>query len=99
MIYISGKISGTNDYLERFNRAESKLIDLGYDVINPALVNSMLPKNTTYQQYMKMSLCMLEMCDTIYMIDGWKNSPGAKLEHEYAKLNNYLIIYDDIKKE
>lgn len=94
MIYISGQITGTNDYLKRFNNAESKLIDLGYDVINPALVNSMLPKTTTYQQYMKMSLCMLEMCDTIYMLKGWKDSKGARLEHEYAKTNDYKIIYE-----
>lgn len=94
MIYISGKITGTNDYLERFNRAESKLIDLGYDVINPALVNSMLPKTATYQQYIKMSLCMLEMCDTIYMLKDWEDSKGARLEYEYAKANGYKIIYE-----
>ena len=54
----------------------------------------MLPTNTTYQEYIKMSLCMLSMCDTIYMLKGWKDSKGAKLEHEYAKAHNYNIIYE-----
>ena len=94
MIYISGKITGTDDYLFRFNKVEKEL-ELEYDVINPAKVNNELPESTTYQQYMKMSLCMLEMCDTIYMLKGWKDSKGARLEHEYAKANNYVIIYEE----
>lgn len=94
-IYISGKITGTTDYNQRFNNAELYLMNHSYcDIINPALVNSMLPTNTTYQEYMKMSLCMLSMCDTIYMLKDWKDSKGAKLEHEYAKVHNYNIIYE-----
>ena len=94
-IYISGKITGTKDYKQRFNNAELYLMNHSdFDIINPALVNSMLPTNTTYQEYMKMSLCMLSMCDTIYMLKGWKDSKGAKLEHEYAKAHNYNIIYE-----
>ena len=41
-----------------------------------------------------MSLCMLEMCDTIYMLKNWENSIGAKLEWEFAKANNYKIMYE-----
>lgn len=92
MIYISGKITGTNDYLDRFETVEHDLILQGYDVINPAKVNDELPE-TTYGNYMKMSLCMLSMCDTIYMMSGWETSIGAKLEWEFAKANNYTIIY------
>lgn len=92
MIYISGKITGTDDYLYRFGRAEKQLMSMGYDVINPARVNNQLPTNTTYQQYMKMSMCMLQMCDTIYMLKGWEDSNGAMLEYNYAKNNKYKII-------
>lgn len=94
MIYISGKITGTDDYLQRFERAEKHLNNMNItDVINPAKVNSYLPE-LSYNQYIKMSLCMLEMCDTIYMLKNWENSVGAKLEWEYAKANNYKIMYE-----
>ena len=95
-IYISGKITGTKDYMRRFRLAECDLY-VKYrnpDVINPAKVNGELPESTTYEEYIKMSLCMLSMCDTIYMLKGWKDSRGAKLEHEYAKAHNYNIIYE-----
>lgn len=94
MIYISGKITGTDNYLQRFERAEKHLNNMNItDVINPAKVNSYLPE-LSYSQYIKMSLCMLEMCDTIYMLNNWENSVGAKLEWEFAKANNYKIMYE-----
>lgn len=94
MIYISGKITDTDDYLQRFERAEKHLNTMNItDVINPAKVNSYLPE-LSYSQYIKMSLCMLEMCDIIYMLKNWENSIGAKLEWEFAKANNYKIMYE-----
>ena len=53
-IYISGQITGTNDYMERFSEVEEKLKEEGHSVMNPAAVNSMLPHDTTYEEYMKM---------------------------------------------
>lgn len=94
MVYISGKITGTDDYLQRFERAEKHLNNMNItDVINPAKVNSCLPE-LSYGQYIKMSLCMLEMCDIVYMLKNWENSVGAKLEWEFAKANNYKIMYE-----
>ena len=33
------------------------------------MVNAMLPEDTTYDEYMAMSFAMLDMCDSIYMLD------------------------------
>lgn len=86
-VYISGPITGTKDYLERFERIENELplIHQGVEVINPAKVNANLPESTTWEEYMRMSLCMLSMCDGIYMMEGWQQSRGANLEYAYAK--------------
>ena len=91
--YISGAITGTDDYMERFAEAENELTERGYSVINPAKVNAQLPEDTTYEQYIKMSLAMLEMCDSIYMMGGWQNSSGACLEYQYAKTLGKNIIF------
>ena len=69
-IYISGAISGTDDYMERFAKAEKELTEQGYSVVNPAKVNAQLPEDTSYEEYMEMSFCMLDMCDGIYMLKG-----------------------------
>lgn len=86
-VYISGPITGTKDYLEKFEDIETALplIHQGVEVINPAKVNANLPESTTWEEYMRMSLCMLSMCDGIYMMEGWQQSRGATLEYAYAK--------------
>lgn len=86
-VYISGPITGTKDYLEKFKDIETALVLVhqGVEVINPAKVNANLPESTTWEEYMRMSLCMLSMCDGIYMMEGWQQSRGATLEYAYAK--------------
>jgi hypothetical protein len=91
-IYISGKITGTIDYIQRFESAEKALSN--YIVINPAKVNAQLPKETVWEEYMKMSMCMLKMCNAIYMLKGWEDSKGARLEYEFAKSKNYKIFFE-----
>lgn len=91
-IYISGAITGTDDYMERFAKAEKELTEQGYSVVNPAKVNAQLPEDTAYEEYMKMSFCMLDMCDSIYMLKGWKKSCGANREYGYALASDMIII-------
>lgn len=57
-IYISGKITGTDDYKDRFLKAEQKLRSRGFDVLNPVKVGEWLerylaPEVPTWIQYMK----------------------------------------------
>lgn len=90
-VYISGPITGTTDYMERFEAAEKRL-NGEYSVINPAKVNSNMPEDTTHEEYMKMSICMLSMCDAIFMLNGWEDSIGACEENIYALKNGIRIF-------
>lgn len=91
-IYISGKITGTHDYLERFKAAEDTLKNDGWQVINPAALGDLLPKATTYKQYLDYGIQLLGMCDAIYMLQGWEDSEGAKVEHQYAEAIGLVVI-------
>ena len=93
-IYISGAISNTDDFMERFAKAEKELTEQGYSVVNPAKVNAQLPEDTIYEEYMKMSFCMLDMCDGIYMLKCWKKSCGANREYGYALAKDMIIMHE-----
>lgn len=94
-IYISGPITGTSDYMERFGKAEKELTENGYSVINPAKVNAMLPEDATWEEYIKVSLTLLSICTGVYMMPGWRESRGAVLEFMQARRNE-MQIYEDI---
>ena len=95
-IYISGAITNNPNYKEDFERAEDYL-QREYpndEIINPALVNSFLPKSTSHKEYMRMSFCMLDMADAIFMIDGWEKSCGASLDYGYALAKDMKIMHE-----
>ena len=96
-IYISGAITGTNDYMERFAKAEKELTENGYSVINPAKVNAQLPEDTTYEEYMEMCFCMLDMCDSVYFINGWEDSKGCLMEYGFSIKKGIGILYENNK--
>ena len=93
-IYISGAITCADDYMERFAKAEKELTEQGYSVVNPAKVNAQLPEDTSYEEYMKMCFCMLDMCNSIYMLKGWEKSCGANREYGYALAKDMIIMYE-----
>lgn len=99
-IYISGKITGTDDYMQRFEEAEKAPNNMfpGVSVINPAKVNAAMPTDTTYEQYMAMSFTMLDMCDTIYMMPGWEHSNGARKEKSRAHELGLNVLYQIIEE-
>lgn len=90
-LYLSGAITGTDDYMDRFSMAE-KSLEVEHTIINPARVNAQLPSDTNYEDYMKMSFCMLDMCDGIYLLKGWEKSCGSNRELGYAMAKGKIIL-------
>lgn len=95
-IYISGKITGL-DILEaarKFQDAESYLIQ-NYD--NIEVVNPMrevpYEKGKTWEQYMLEDINLLFGCDSVFMLDNWESSTGARVECSIAKEMSKTIIF------
>lgn len=84
-IYISGKVTGTTDFVERFARAESRLKLQGWRVINPVKkCRHMNPNTTPWHHYMRRDIRLLTRCDAIYLLCGWRQSKGAIIERRLA---------------
>ena len=90
-IYISGGITGVENYREAFSRAHEELTKGGHDVISPSFYTDALPK-LSYEEYMKLGLHFLNMCDAIYMLKGWQKSCGANREYGYALAMDKIIL-------
>lgn len=86
-VYLSGKISGRPEaeWREQFDRAERHYISGGFEVVNPRRIADSLPKNTTYEEYMKADLKALKTCTHISMLAGWETSKGANRELKEAQ--------------
>ena len=92
-IYISGPITNTPDYISNFSVAEQKLKSEypNAEIINPTVLDK-LPLE--YDEYMKLDLMLIDMCDAIYMMNGWKKSKGACIELGYAVAKELIILSD-----
>lgn len=90
-VYISGAIKNDPHYLEKFARVEKHLTKQNLIVINPCTLKH--DHDKSYKSYMKEDIKALLDCDAIFMIWGWKESVGAKFEHDTAKMCGIETMY------
>lgn len=87
--YIAGPITGNPNYKEDFARAERSCQSHGHTVMNPAV----LAEGFEQKEYMHICRAMIDVCDTVFFMPGWRNSEGAKLEHAYAVAKDKNLCY------
>ncbi len=91
-IYLSGPITGIADYHQRFEKAKVELVAAGYkNIANPAELDGVINEGK-YEEYMSLCMNLLDMCDVVVMLPGWKESFGANREYGYALAKNKLIF-------
>lgn len=102
-VYISGKIAGLDEQATRgrFKDYQEELKGKGYDVVNPFELCDEVKRKFNrdiigWGEMMRIDLKALEECDAIFMLDGWTDSPGARIEHEFAISIGLLVIYEDL---
>jgi hypothetical protein len=92
-VYISGPITGLEFevFMKNFKDAEDYLLSKGFEVVNPCTIDHSHSK--TWEDYMLCDIKALFPCDAIYMIDGWRNSRGARIERAIAAVMDKTVMY------
>lgn len=93
-VYISGPITKDKDFLSKFKTAEERLKAEGHEVINPAKIGVMLPKSFEHKDYMDIDFALLQKCDAVYLLKGWRASIGSVNEVNYARQREMKIIHE-----
>ena len=97
--YIAGpyKAATARGIVENIQKAEAVAIKYwkaGYAVIcphkNSALFDGIIPDG----EWIKRDLIILSRCDICVMMARWKDSEGAKQEHDYAIQHGISVIYE-----
>lgn len=96
-IYISGKITGDENWKEKFNNAEKVLIEKFKDcvIFNPILT-AKYENKISWEDFLIVDFAFIDISDAIYMLSDWKDSKGANREFEYAKSKGKKIIFENV---
>ena len=95
IVYLSGRITGNENYKKDFSVAEEYLHRLGYIVVSPARLDELSSDKLSYEQYMKVCYSLIDISDIIFMVSGWQDSKGARAELIYAKSIGKEVKYQD----
>lgn len=89
-IYIAGKVTNNENFIEDFQRKEHELKKDGFEVINP-IVEQYIGV-FTYDEWLEHGIWLLDKCEAIYMMKDWKESNGARIEYIYACVKGLMVL-------
>lgn len=87
IIYISGPITGTTDFPERFEIAEQivRAVHPEAKILNPVVFCAGIPNGSAHAVYMDKCLEELDKASHIVLMDGWYLSKGCIEEVDRAQ--------------
>lgn len=93
VIYLSGAITGVDNFKNRFEVAMNALRKIGYrKFINPAEMDMVLD-GMGYEDYMSVDFALIDMADVLVVIPDSENSSGVKREEMYALAKRKIMIH------
>lgn len=90
VIYLSGPITGVDEYWLAFQELADYIDGTGRIALNP----SALPEGMDRWKYIRIDLAMIDAADAVVLAANWYDSPGCRLEEAYARETGKPICYD-----
>lgn len=106
IVYIAGPMTGHEDFnYPAFHAAGDMLAEYGFNFISGAHKGGECDtppapgEEKPWKDYMRKAVQDLSYCDLIYLLDGWEDSRGARLEVEIAQsIGIPRLILEDLSK-
>lgn len=91
--YLSGPITGNPNYMQQFEQAARDLSMKGYDVIDPAALDRVVPTYLlSYDTIMNLDLELLALADYLVQMPGWEDSKGCNRELGFAQARGIIVV-------
>lgn len=91
-LFISGPVTDTPYYWQKFEEARDFYETKGYAVMIP----SVLPVGMANADYARVCMAMIDSADEVAFLPGWHDSVGSKLEHDYCYYTRKPVrLYSD----
>ncbi|MEX3961046.1 DUF4406 domain-containing protein [Paraburkholderia sp. EG286B] len=85
-LYIAGPMTGYAELnFPAFHAEAARLRALGFEVVNPAELNTGSDGDWLTCMRVDIAAMMTEKCDGVALLPGWENSRGAPIEHNLAR--------------
>jgi len=99
-IYVSGPVTKNDNAKIQFEEADKFIRKIGHVPLNPIRIDPPHPlKKDHWLYYMRKSVELLMKSDAIYLLSGWENSPGAKIEFDLCIKLGIPVYFESMKEK
>jgi nucleoside 2-deoxyribosyltransferase len=101
-----GKVGPPTWNFDAFDEAKAVLERLGWVPISPADLDRLhegwgqypppdcVVTTADKKRFMTRDIAAINTCDAVFMLTGWEESSGARIEHAYAEYIGLQVIYE-----
>jgi hypothetical protein len=93
-IYISGPMTGKPLFNRHAFVAAESYLNGQHPSLRTYSPHTICLSEPTWENCMRVALAMLLKCEAIYMLKGWRNSKGARLELLIAQELGMRVLYE-----
>lgn len=106
IVYIAGPYSaptreGVQTNIDAAEVVGKSILQMGYVPLIPHRITAFWDEDPQFDHMAhgdwlhKVCLPLLDKCDAIVMVPGWKDSPGSVMEHQHASNRGIPIFYHE----